>query len=418
MRLDALIFNLFKKAVNNYQAEEKGDGELSNKKDQITVRVEKEVKKFLEKISQETGVTLQEVVNLVLKSTMLDSRSLSNERNQSLLNIVERFFKVFEAHDINITNIYQFFKKERLKTTDLMETSNVINFLDDDILKKMGKIFNINWEWIKTGKGHFVGSEGRWYKSPERVLRSLVKEIIKGKNPELIVLFSGDLDKNNVTDEIDHYSNNINEDGERLDYEVNFVIKSNHSEPINFATYDLLESNHWDYRKSRQLAKAIIYCCVRGRIKVESYFCNNEQWKDLVYGDKIVAETIKGLSGLQSYRIENLVDDNPEFNKSKEFFEILEKYENNEPISESLINYRDYHDIFMGKKEIINKKEVLNGAYKFIFEKDSHTMIRLSQYDPHVLNDIDKDKYRMGQDMKWVKLNEGEGSINKITLNQ
>ena len=167
-------------AIKNYQLESPTKKE---KKEQITIRVEPDVNTFLKFTAENTGLTVQSLVHILLRSKMQEGKPTKEElQTQQKLAIVERFFRLFEAHNIDIGNIHEFFRAEKLKTSELMDSSNILALLSDNkVLQKIENIFNVSWQWLKTGEFKFPD-----YKQAHTKLQQ--------KDAKLILLCSDKLD--------------------------------------------------------------------------------------------------------------------------------------------------------------------------------------------------------------------------------
>ncbi len=75
--------------------------EIDNVKVGTTIRLDGEIREFLELYTESLGVSLQEMIAMILKAVMLQSKnklSITHKLNQ----IVENFLEIFNTYNISL----------------------------------------------------------------------------------------------------------------------------------------------------------------------------------------------------------------------------------------------------------------------------------------------------------------------------
>ena len=153
-----------------------------------TIRLEPDIRRYYEDIAKELGISLQAIIKIALTGLMKVSQ---NEVKTELNLVIDRFFEIFSAHQIQTIDIPKFLLPQRIALSSLAHNDRLLDTIDSHLLEHISKLFNANFRWLQGFESCPVKTGRIWYKSPGTFCHRLNELLQQNIKPE--VVFVSDL---------------------------------------------------------------------------------------------------------------------------------------------------------------------------------------------------------------------------------
>jgi len=247
-----------------------------------SIRFPADVRQWITMQSDHLGVSIQDFVSLTMKGVMLTTNS---PQTDDFATMVMRFFLLFKAHDIATADIPSFLPENTLARSELRDANKIIDALNDDVIKHLATIFEIDGNWLK-GKTNRIYKTRTFYKS----LSSVAQEMIRLKSKSQSNVYVWFLTRSGIG--LKELAAIRHEENSHRHYEnVQVILK--HDKTVNgyeITTYQLWDNLSWDYWRSRYYAKALIYFCNAANFYVSAYSLQENVLSDIIAGKEFLSD--------------------------------------------------------------------------------------------------------------------------------
>ncbi len=322
LSLSSLLLNLVSRAPRQSVI---ADEMEESKKVGTTIRFEPATRKFIEAQAEHLGISVQEFVAMTFKAIML---ATEEPQATELELMADRFVEAFTKHGIPIADIPAMLPVDAINRADLLSRKDLLNKLDDALIQHVADLFTLSPDWLKgiDSKPHKTPFS-RWYKNVSGFARNLALLNHKCRRIRVLLVAEKELTLDDLTE--------AKEKGDEVDaVDIGVVIEKDYLvNGIEFKSYEVWESERWNYWRCRHCLKSIMMFCEKSRIDYDGILLEPDTMKQLFYGDAMAVEEIK-LHREIWYPDQLLWDDdrNPELdelNSIKSFYKEskAEKYE-------------------------------------------------------------------------------------------
>lgn len=183
------------------------------------------------------------------------AESTLDKTSAVLRTIRERFFYLFEAHQIDMPGIVSILKGYGFRLSNLSSGDALLDLLTTDSIRYISQLFHIEPAWL-SGSGESItsfSSDVRWYKNQFHACQRIIEYNAARLRPNIIFIrrIGADFEKAR-----------LREDG-WLEEPIGMAIQLHRTneDGVHFDTYELWEFAHWNYWRSRYHIKHIIAFC-------------------------------------------------------------------------------------------------------------------------------------------------------------
>lgn len=247
-RLTQLFQSLI--ATGNKTAVEKMKSDQEQSAKELTsVRLRPETKTYLQVQSETLGVSLSQVINIILDGVVSMETKTATENKAKA--IYDRIMTLFESHKINSVEMVKMLSNYNLKLSHLSSADLFLDHVTDEMIKDISEWFSVDYEWI-IGNTNTIYSPryNIWYKSSYEFSLSILN---KSYNLTDFKVFA--IKNSNVSFE---QAEIRNDNESRLDIGFAFSYK-NEVNGVWFTKYEVCEFQHWNYDKCRGYLRFIFY---------------------------------------------------------------------------------------------------------------------------------------------------------------
>lgn len=253
-----------------------------------TVRLEPQVKAFVERHSEAMGLSIQDFIGMTLRAVMIASE---NPKVSELDLMISRFFDLFQSFEITTADIPLLLPENILARADLEHRDRILNALDRSLVQHIASVFLVNPEWLKGVSSECIDRSqiGHWYKSPASFARSILVHRLKADVTRVSVLFvTGDETSLARLDEARTKGDAI----PSLDI-TPVIVLDMVTNGVRFNTYHVWDTQRWNYEKCRIDLKVMMLLCQRARISVDGLALPNEKYRDFQLSRILPANAFK-----------------------------------------------------------------------------------------------------------------------------
>lgn len=324
---------------------------------------------FFNKKNKEDLLNKLEKISISLEKIVEIENDRNNERKKvnkksDIEILIERFYKLFELHDISKSEIPQVIdKKFNITIYDISSKENMLKKINIELLEWLAEFFGINLDWL-INRSEVLYKEQNYDKFEMSLFR-FINLLSKENNFSIDLLRTKELKKNNSNKQ------------EQLIYPIIRISLIN----INNRTiykYVLINYYIWDYQRSRLDFKTIIYMLTNGyvhyyneNIYMNGYDKNNKvSHYEFVRGlinYKELKEPGKGQTWYPSDYIEKHGSLSLE---GDELSLVLEQIKRN-----NLVKLCEEHLDSWNKHRINNDNKIYNNDENFIIDKNDKSVI-------------------------------------------
>lgn len=213
-----------------------------------TIRLDPSVRKFCDDQSAKMGISVQAFIAMVLHGVMLES---TNPVKAELLLIYERFFEVFKAHNIAISDIPAILSEFNFSLSTLADQNKLLDLINENVITGISVLFHANPLWLKGVSNRARVENLEWYKKTYSFCSHLFTLQKEGLSPHLMLIKT---DKSNL---------NLIEDSPDINNNITLIIrlKKEYLPGKYFYYYQVCRPETWNYWRSRHQLKSIILFC-------------------------------------------------------------------------------------------------------------------------------------------------------------
>lgn len=318
-----------------------------NQKVGTTIRLEPEVRNFIESQAHVLGVSLHDVISMILKGVMLSTVNPLSIREELL---IDRFFEIFHVHGITLEDIPSFFQKEKIKASNLKNRTQLIELIDDETLDKMSSIFSVEKDWLEgvsDNPSDPLGFQKRWYKN-SAILAENIFNVLKNKNEvKLMFLVSDKTTQETLAAAINSKDFFENPCTILVGLEINHT-----GYKVPFTSYEIWPGESWDYPATRHFLKCILMFCQEARIPFTELSLSRSDFSKVKEGKMLLIEALKKRRGHPEIHFPKYIQDttsNPEQHELKSVQKIYQDYRFSEFIpaicqSYDYKNWKDFNE--------------------------------------------------------------------------
>lgn len=255
-----------------------------------TIRLNNAVRQYYGAQAENLGISLQETLALTLNAVM---RASTEPQYSELENQVDRFFELFSAHGIAVTDIPELLGPNTVHREDLLSRGAVLNKLDGGVRSLLGDLFNVKDEWLKglNAKAH-VNTPALYKEAPafcqylaeKSSARRILRLYIAAKKSS-----AGSYIQNALKAAATK-GNSIDPFGICIVVEEETVVNGH-----RFSAFKVLgQELRWNYCDIRIDIKAVLMFCDRTNIKTDGIILVDDKYEDLVAGRALAASILNG----------------------------------------------------------------------------------------------------------------------------
>lgn len=283
LSLSSLLLNLVSRAPRQPVIDEEPE---DSKKVGTTIRFEPVTRRFIETQADNLGISVQEFVAMTFKAIM---KATEEPQATELELMADRFVEAFTRHGIPVADIPTLLPGGTLTRSDLLARKDLLNKLDDATIQQVSTLFTLNPGWLKgVDSNPHKTPFSRWYKNVSGFAHRLA--VLNHACRRIKVLFIAEkgltLEKLLVA----------KEKGDEVDaIDVGVVIEKEHLvNGVEFRSYEVWESERWNYWRCRHCLKAIMMFCENARISYDGVLLEEDAISRLFYGNTLAADEIRG----------------------------------------------------------------------------------------------------------------------------
>lgn len=310
--LSTLLFNLINRAPK--QPLVLDEQEPENKKVATTIRLDHATRKFLEVQAEHLGISVQEFISMTFKAIM----QATLEPQASELDLMaDRVVEAFTVHGVAIADIPSLLPSGSLQRSDFLNRADLINKLNPKLIQHIADLFDLNPEWLKgVQKNSQIVPKYRWYKGVSSFAFRL--SLLKHNARRVRVLFVAE---NGITLEAlakaKRDGDEVASENIGVVIEKEFVIND-----INYTSFEVWESERWNYWRCRYCLKAMMMFCEKTGVPYDGITLPKNSIRELFYGNSMAKDII---TRYDLWYPDTMLWDDPQ-NLERDELETIKKY--------------------------------------------------------------------------------------------
>ena len=312
MKNSLSISSLLSRLVNTPSPRVVIPSEFNDKKVNTTVRMEPAVKAFIEAEAEKLGISAQEFVAMTFKAIMVATHAPVESELELMLS---RFAELFKAHSVPVAEIPLLVPE--IKRSELMDTKQLVDRLDNSVLAKISDIFMVDEAWLQGQNCKPYGNGGHtWYKNLEGFGARLAYLQWQSRNVRVYFCVDYTTDYEQLCEAKD--------EGDRVDpRDMCVVVECERSvNGVGFRTYDLWEAQRWNYGNCRLFLKLMMCLCQMTRVYYDGIKVPQQEFAALCNGTMLAAQAFKYR---RTWHPDQLLR-NDDRNKERDEIEMVENY--------------------------------------------------------------------------------------------
>jgi len=259
--------------------------ETDEKKVGTTIRFEPATRRFIESQADHLGISAQEFVAMTFKAIM---KATQEPQSTELELMVSRFIELFVAHGVPISDIPKLLPGGEIARSDLLEKKELVDKLSDGVFDRASMLFGVSIEWLKGVKNQpYKMPAQRWYKNVDGFAMRLA--IASHESRRIRVLFVAE---KGLTMESLFEANEQGDSAPPIS--IGVLIEKEFSEAgVGYKTYEIWESERWNYWRCRYCLKALMMFCERSRVRYDGLLLSLNAMNSLFDGTEIVNSVVE-----------------------------------------------------------------------------------------------------------------------------
>ena len=214
-----------------------------------------------------------------------------DETTATLQKINERFFSLFQAHEINLPGVVSVMKQHGFTLSTLGNPDRVLDLLDQKTIHYLADTFFVSPEWISGARGSVIeiGRNKHWYKNVYGAGEKFLDYAKQGLRPYVMFIRRKDGDLAAAKEDDDRGA------VDREPIGVVVCLTRETDDGVCFKVYEVWQFERWNYSKCREQIKMLIAFCgqASGLFSYDGYEMSLEDIKLLISGTAIPAVVMK-----------------------------------------------------------------------------------------------------------------------------
>lgn len=281
LSLTSLLTNLISKSPKQPLEPESED----EKKIGTTIRFEPPTRRFIESQAEHLGISTQEFVAMTFKAIM---NATVEPQSTELELMVSRFIELFVAHGVPISDILKLLPEGALARSDLLEKKALVDKLSDEVLDSTSELFGVNIEWLKGVKPQpYKTPAFRWYKNVDGFAMRLAIACYESRRARVLFVGERGLTMEGLL-EAKESDDSISPVNVGVVIEKEFLVDG-----VGYKTYEIWESERWNYWRCRHCLKAIMMFCEKSRVRYDGVLLSQDAMISLFEGKEIANPLIE-----------------------------------------------------------------------------------------------------------------------------
>lgn len=252
-----------------------------------SIRLKPTTKHFLDCQAGALNTSVQSLISIILDGV---AETTLDKTSGTLRSIRERFFYLFQTHELDSLGIISVMKSHGFTLSSLENSAQFLDLIDQKSRQYLVETFFVRPEWISGESDSFIklDSNVRWYKRVYGAGEKLLGYAKQGLKPH--VLFIRRKQADFAKAKADNDSGNL--DREPIGVVVRLSRKTD--DGVSFTVYEVWEFERWNYWRCREQIKLLITFCDQshGLISYSGYELAHEDIKALVSGSAMPAEVM------------------------------------------------------------------------------------------------------------------------------
>lgn len=226
----------------------------SNTPPPTSIRLKPATKHFLDCQALALNTSVQSLISMILDGV---SEMTVDSTSGTLRTIRERFFYLFESHQLDLPGIVSVMKGHGFTLSALDNPSRLLDLLDQKAIQHLSQTFSIRPEWISGARDSVIelGVDVRWYKNVYTAGKKLLKYAEMGWKPHVMFL---------RRERADFAKARADNDSGKADPEpIGVIVRLYRTtdDGVSFTTYEVWEFERWNYWRCREQLKLLIIFC-------------------------------------------------------------------------------------------------------------------------------------------------------------
>jgi hypothetical protein len=258
-----------------------------NEKQPTSIRLKPETRHFLECQASALNTSVQGLINTILDGVVEASL---DKTSATLRTMRERFFLLFEAHQLNLPDIVGILRTHDFTLSALENHARFYDLLDQRTLDYLAGIFSVQKQWL-TGASAVAtpsGSEYRWYKNFPAIARKLRKHKADGLQPRIMFVRRGSANFAQARE--------LGDATNREPIGVVVQLRRKIDDGRYFDTAEVYEFERWNYWRCREQIKLLICFCEETGLSFDGYECPESVIRELENGTVLPITTLRSAS--------------------------------------------------------------------------------------------------------------------------
>lgn len=349
------ISSLLSRLINSPSPKLEIPADAGDKKLNTTLRLEPAVKAFIEAEADKLGISVQEFLAMTLRAIMVATHAPAQSELELML---ERFTELFSVHGVAAADIPKL--APGLARSDLLDTTKMVDRLDDPVLNAVADLFMVDVDWLKGVRDQPYGySLRRWYKNPEGFAARLA--YLKMHSRDVRVYFC--VDDTTGYEELQEAKSK----GDGIEArQMCVVVECEQAvKGANFRTYDVWEAERWNYSRCRLYLKVLMLMCQKARVYYDGIQVAQSDFAGLCNGSLLAASAFRRRNAWHPDQLFWNDDRNLERDEIKA---VKALYKEHEP------NMADALKALESPLSVVNWESCLQEGFRFKGAKDDETL--------------------------------------------
>ncbi|MBU3640991.1 hypothetical protein [Polynucleobacter sp. Fuers-14] len=246
-----------------------------------SIRLKPLTKLFLESQAEALNTSMQSLISTILDGV---AETTLNNPSRIVRTIRERFFFLFEAHDIDFPGIVSVLKNYGFTLSVLEDPIRLVDHLKQDVIEHLANTFFVRPNWVSGADDRVIelGTNVRWYKNVATSGRKLLTYAELDMKPHVFFIRRRHADFERA-----RTNNDVHSDSSLYE-PVGLVVRLERKtdDGFSFATYEVWQFERWNYWRCRHELKLLIAFCdqTSGRVRFSGYELPEDEIQNLCAG--------------------------------------------------------------------------------------------------------------------------------------
>lgn len=274
-----LISNLLDAGVKRSLTEMPVDNDAAG----ATLRLDRDVKHFLDCQATQLGVTRSAVITMILRATMAQSQA--EARGQTLADdtsrMLERFHLLMSSFDLDPLSVVELVGSFGVTLDDLRSMDKLVGKMTPALIEFLSTRFFVDRDWL-LGRSDYPGiSAIQWDRAPEAFCQVAADFKKRGSQVEILFLRAKDADYDTAYKYGDHHDRRGHIEAQAFVPVIRITEKLASGRTLT--TYRVGDHIRWNYGRIRVEAKTLILWACRARHHLNIHFQSMEIDEDQLW---------------------------------------------------------------------------------------------------------------------------------------